>query len=357
MSNYYLLTADVHFNEVDYQKYPQSGFWQGANQFFRDLETHVQVGSKSMLILGDLTDAKDRHSGKLVNFIVNGVDFLHRESEIFVSLLFGNHDGLPEAVPFFDFLLECGIALRVIWPIFEDYAHKNEILRAPIILFHGPVKGFDYAAGQKVGNEGIDPVQLLSQHELAIGGDLHKPLQRMGNILYCGSPYDTRYGKEFERHYMVLVEEGEKQDLGFLPGLTLLHETTGFRVYAFHSFVEHGKVVVPCREDIFGSPPLESVDSPIPASIRLNVVVPPSGSSHTVEEWKEWALNWLSNWFRVDTLSVQFVFEPSSDVMQVESPHLSRDDFIRNLMADLEKAPFWKADKDAEIKALLGKIK
>jgi len=56
---------------------------------------------RSVLILGDLTDAKDHHSAELVNRVVAAVDSIPCDD---VKILAGNHDWLRQGHEFFRFL-------------------------------------------------------------------------------------------------------------------------------------------------------------------------------------------------------------------------------------------------------------
>src|SRR5438128_2437284 len=91
----FLATADLHLTERHQDEYRWS--------IFKTLRREIAaVKPDALMLLGDLTDEKDRHSSVLVNRLV---DEIKRTAELTpVHILKGNHDYIDEANPFFDFL-------------------------------------------------------------------------------------------------------------------------------------------------------------------------------------------------------------------------------------------------------------
>ncbi|MEM3860267.1 MAG: metallophosphoesterase [Candidatus Micrarchaeaceae archaeon] len=186
-----LLLADLHFREVPS---PWRDRWQET--FFEDIQVIAESFCQDkvpVVILGDMTDAKNRHHAKLVNDIVNGFEFWRKRGIVCPYLLWGNHDMVmsgwleenPDRVPFFKFLIDIGLAHSVEHlSSFPGYPHTVSVYRkrivpsekTDVVFFHGPVNKAktetDYVIS---GDSSIKLKDLLSYSSLAIGGDIHLP--------------------------------------------------------------------------------------------------------------------------------------------------------------------------------------
>ena len=92
----FLITSDLHLTANYRDEYRWGLFPWLAEQC-------QKYSVKTLLILGDLTDAKDLHPAVLVNRIATELDTLSLWVDEIIILM-GNHDWLKENEPFFSFL-------------------------------------------------------------------------------------------------------------------------------------------------------------------------------------------------------------------------------------------------------------
>lgn len=199
-----LLISDLHFDDGVAHEYK----W---NIFNKIKSIKNKTPFDALFILGDLTDKKDRHSGRLVNRIVGHIMDLN----IPTWILRGNHDGLDPDYPYFDFLNYCQ-DIRFIKEIEFDYdeeyfkkaiafyphgtADQYKEIPDSISFFHQTFRGVLYENGQIADNEELVLPQFGS---LCFSGDIHEP-QQVGDVIYIGSPYHTRYGDSFNPRVILL---------------------------------------------------------------------------------------------------------------------------------------------------------
>src|ERR1700756_2997969 len=91
-----LITSDLHFTANPRDEY-RWALWPWLRK------TCEKEGAHTLLILGDLTDAKDHHSAKLVNRIMREIEATRNCVERLI-ILQGNHDYEATGHPFFAFL-------------------------------------------------------------------------------------------------------------------------------------------------------------------------------------------------------------------------------------------------------------
>jgi len=177
-----------------------------------------------LIILGDLCDAKDCHSGVFVNRVVSALlRFAEQGQE--VHLLMGNHDySTDPSCPFFLFLQACPNCYyhntAQIWEIgnqrlsFFPHSRTPEqywpsMLRGPcdlgvdLALCHQVFSGAMSESGVEL--RGYD-ASLLQSAGRILAGDVHVP-QVVGPVEYVGAPYPIRFGDSFEPR-MVLYDSG-----------------------------------------------------------------------------------------------------------------------------------------------------
>lgn len=167
-----------------------------------------------LVVLGDLTEAKDAHPAPLVNEIVNCFYEISKKCEIII--LEGNHDYLHEAHPFFEFL-SCFDNIHWIskpterdnclWlPHTRDYkkewAHLSFTKPYDFIFAHNIFTGVSTNTGHAL--SGINP-NIFSKDAFVLAGDVHEP-QTFGNITYVGSPTLTDFGDSYEPRVLLLDE-------------------------------------------------------------------------------------------------------------------------------------------------------
>jgi len=216
-----LLISDLHLTANPREEYRWALFTWLA-------EAIPQNGVKDLFILGDLTDAKDYHSARLVNRMVNTLLGLYRQTGLTnIHILRGNHDGTDPRCPYFEFLGQYP-SIRYLSTPFTFPLGSQEILALPhtadpgkdwaavemhnvdLILMHATVRGAVAENGQVM--EGV-PLSLFATAKRAkiYSGDIHVP-QKVGRVEYIGAPYPVRFGDSFTPR-AVLLEKGKARDL------------------------------------------------------------------------------------------------------------------------------------------------
>lgn len=182
---------------------------------------------KTLLILGDLTDAKDNHSAELVNKIV-AVFRMLSELGIIIKILAGNHDWLREGHQFFKFLDVIPGVQFISTPTEDDeftgplsfflpYS-KNpakdwagmDFSHYDYLFMHQTVKGARSSNGQAMDGEPLPPLNAVKVYS----GDIHVP-QIIGGVDYVGSPYHVHMGDAFKPRCVLLERDGNPVDLYF----------------------------------------------------------------------------------------------------------------------------------------------
>jgi UDP-2,3-diacylglucosamine pyrophosphatase LpxH len=159
-------------------------------------------------ILGDLTDAKDRHPATLVDRIVLSFQGLSKHGKS-IYILKGNHDYIDPSCPFFRFLSGFDFIEFITNPKVLNHVlflpHGLPWLSKPawkskfpldgdeegswdLICCHETFTGCTASNGQQL--DGIPLSQVSSKvtgGTQVISGDIHVP-QTIGNVIYTGSP-------------------------------------------------------------------------------------------------------------------------------------------------------------------------
>lgn len=216
----WLVTSDLHLTDRAKDAYRFDLFpWLATQQ-----RTH---NTTATFILGDLTDAKDKHSSTLVNKIVDGLYALKPP----VYILRGNHDCIDPENPFFGFLnyindivfinnefsgfLE-GVGEVTMIPHCRSQAEFDEackfIKKNDAIFLHNTFDGAIAETGSRLSGLRASLVDLKGPRGVW-AGDIHKP-QQCGPVTYVGSPYQIRFGDNFEPR-VLLINDGKSSDLKF----------------------------------------------------------------------------------------------------------------------------------------------
>lgn len=216
-----LVTADLHLNEV-----PRDFYRHLFLRTFRDLCRKHKADTA--IVLGDLTDAKDRLSAWLANVIT---DHFYKLASICenVIILRGNHDYVNPDYPFFMLLQRLeGVywvnqptdAATTPTPVFRSLGRHLwlphtanpkkdwvglDTQGAELIFAHQTFNGANVGFGRKL--EGIDQDELLPGTGKIISGDIHVP-QVLRRVTYVGAPYTIDFGDSFEPR--VLLLDGNK---------------------------------------------------------------------------------------------------------------------------------------------------
>lgn len=210
-----LVVADTHFTDraADEYRWPLFPWLKKQAQEYKVTE---------VVHCGDLTDAKDHHSGRLVNRLFDEIAGLS-EAVKFV-LLRGNHDGIDPRTPFFRFLNNNQAVKYVIQPeIVELSIGKATFIPSGITSFKLHEFPYAFAHATFDGSEaengrllpGIDPAMLKSYGGKLFSGDIHVPQRLRANIEYVGAPYHIRFGDRFQPRVLLIRDDGTTEDLRF----------------------------------------------------------------------------------------------------------------------------------------------
>lgn len=214
-----IATADLHLTAN-----PRDEYRWGVFRLLRELAEGAR--DPRVAILGDLTDAKDRHPARLVNRVVSEVARLAEVARVYV--LAGNHDYVERSECFFSFLnhlhnvrfvhtrprsVRWGNHRVLLAPHMPSDAldelatmlqRKNPVSGEPetysLVLMHQTVSGSVASNGARL--DGLPP-SLFGGHGVVLSGDVHVP-QRVGPVEYVGSPYPVRFGDKAECRVVVL---------------------------------------------------------------------------------------------------------------------------------------------------------
>lgn len=247
----WLITSDLHLTDRPEHSY--------RIEFLAWLRSAAQnEGATAVLILGDISDQKDRHSSVLVNAIDEHIRAIAEVAD--VHILYGNHDGPSQDRPFWKFLggvyggadSFCNVHYYVHGTLADvrigDTPHKTlrvymapwgaengaiaELNRSPTprgdiryVFLHATVSGAVAENGMPL--EGSCPAKLAPPgwKGKIYSGDVHVP-QVIGDVEYVGSPYHVHYGDGFTPRVIVLdPATGRHHDIeyGDAPRLYTLH--------------------------------------------------------------------------------------------------------------------------------------
>jgi len=207
-----IITSDLHLSDRSKDKYR----WRFLKWLKKQMDSLKET---ELVVCGDITDAKDKHSAKLVNKIID--TFSAFPGDVF--LMKGNHDYLDEDCPFLRFLRGAlGDKIRFLSepqfigttlflphsrnPITQWNAIKPN--KAMMIICH---QTFNQAVAEK-GHE-LSSFLLPSYWSargfegLVVSGDIHVP-QQLGDVTYCGAPYPVKFGDSYEPR--ILRYDGDK---------------------------------------------------------------------------------------------------------------------------------------------------
>lgn len=206
-----LITSDLHLTDSPRDEYRWPLFpWL--------LEMVTKHTVRNVFLLGDLTDAKDRHSARLVNRFTDEVGKI--ASKCSVDIIPGNHDAIDMNYPFFEFLKEIPRVSfhRVPATVFgteylllphtknyaEDWADWKRWVSpsTKYILCHQTFDGAKAENGQEL--KGIPPSFFKTFKGQIYSGDIHVPQRVSRNIEYVGAPYRVHFGDAFTPRVLLL---------------------------------------------------------------------------------------------------------------------------------------------------------
>ena len=196
-----ILTADLHLTDNEDDGYR----WVIFDHLF---ELARDSHDTEIVILGDLTDRKDRHSAELVNRLIDQLAALSDKND--VTILMGNHDMPINGRPFWQFLGHMGDAsLRFITKPteraggaelylpyasnpFEAWSQVNLAGRKAIFM-HQTVTGAAGNNGHVLENK---KMPVFPRGPKIYSGDIHVP-QKVGSVTYVGAPHPIKFGDDY----------------------------------------------------------------------------------------------------------------------------------------------------------------
>lgn len=216
-----IIISDPHFTASPNDEY-RWGLWPWlAGEI-------AEEKARTLLILGDLTDAKDYHPAELVNRLAAAIVSMPVEE---VIILAGNHDWLKQGGVFFKFLQHVTKPrIRVITEPTEDLGADTDpacmflpYTKSPardwkdrdfshfdFLFLHQTAPGSVASNGQKMDG---DEMPALNAGKV-YSGDIHVP-QVIGAIEYVGSPYHVHFGDNFKPRCLVIDKKRKAYDLHF----------------------------------------------------------------------------------------------------------------------------------------------
>lgn len=212
-----LVTADLHLSDNPRDRY--------RLEFQKQLRAIVKKHKVEMvLILGDLTEEKDRHGAWLVNRIVEAMVRLAKLCP--VVIIRGNHDYVDVSAPFYTFLRHVpGItwvnvpteAKDLPLPLLQRlgrvllFPHGSDPLqsdreRFDWVFTHQTFQGAHVGHGQQMRGLPLDTFGKAA----VISGDIHVP-QMLGKMIhYVGAPYTVDFGDKYQPRVLLLRDRGKE---------------------------------------------------------------------------------------------------------------------------------------------------
>lgn len=231
-----LITSDIHLTDRPEDEYR----WDVFDHLQRFAELHKP---DAICLLGDITDAKDKHSARLVNRVVSKL--LDLVQLVDVHIVCGNHDYIDPECPFLAFVDEfmgitfygrsSGVATRV--PIADgavllvpngclDKALNSGVTKQgqfDVVLMHETVDGALTSTGYEMQERWSGRKLCERLKTFVISGDIHVP-QQHGDFYYCGSPHPVHFGDEFSPQ-MLLFDTAADDPVRRLPVTTIRKHT------------------------------------------------------------------------------------------------------------------------------------
>ena len=216
-----LMCSDLHLTAN-----PRDEYRWGLFKWLVDVIVKEEV--KTLLLLGDLTDAKDYHPSSLTNRLVDAVAVLSWLG-VDIWILMGNHDYLRKGHAYFAFLKHLpGVRfvtepteitdegkgpLAMMLPHTKDptadWAGRDHT-HYDLLFMHQTVSGAIASNGQAMKGELLPWLQARK----VWSGDIHVP-QVIGAVEYVGSPYHVHFGDSFAPRCVLLDRRGRSSDLRY----------------------------------------------------------------------------------------------------------------------------------------------
>lgn len=214
----HLLTADIHLDDQPGNEYR----WE---VFRKILETCQQKSISSVVIAGDLSDKKDRHTGKMVNRLVRNLTNLTRFG-IKIRILRGNHDLPLDGAAYWTFLGSIPGVTFFDEPYYDNQrqilylpytAHpeedwvkvEKELVSNPKIVFlHQLIDGAVVNNRQMTG---VSIPKFIQKAEKVWAGDIHDP-QTIGAVEYIGAPHPVSFGDSHKCRFVIVGDDYKQKE-------------------------------------------------------------------------------------------------------------------------------------------------
>jgi DNA repair exonuclease SbcCD nuclease subunit len=210
-----LLFTDPHFSDNPIESYRWEIFTT-----LKQLITQYKVSH--LFCLGDLVDRKDRHTGALVNRLVD----MFSQIECAVSIIAGNHDKPLSGPYYWEFLNKSHIQYITKPFLFIPYLYALPYTPNPIqdwkdlnfnsieaIFIHQTVVGALIEGDRKLQQGQILPP--IPKDCMIFSGDVHRP-QAYNNIVYIGAPYPVRFSESWNCR-VILILDGDFKNYREIP--------------------------------------------------------------------------------------------------------------------------------------------
>jgi len=168
-----------------------------------------------LIIIGDLTEQKDKHTEALVTRVSN---LIRKYSKLVLSviILSGNHDGISSDRPFFRFINMLSNVTFIVKPkeidktLYLPHSRdpyktwKNVFTNTSIntVFMHQSIKGSITQSGFTM-NDGINVDIFPDNIKHIYSGDVHAP-QKHGRVVYVGAPYHIYFGDVYQGRLLIL---------------------------------------------------------------------------------------------------------------------------------------------------------
>ena len=227
-----LIATDLHLTAAPSTEY-RWGLFPWLAKMIK--EHHV----RTLLILGDITDAKDNHSAELANRVVAAFNGLPIAD---IRILCGNHDWLKKGQEYFRFLNLIPAVEFITKPTEDSDPHGPISYFLPyskdpvadwkgmdfshydLLFMHQTIKGAVASNGQEMDGEELPDFKGPRVYS----GDIHVP-QVIGGLTYVGSPYHVHFGDNFEPRCLLLDKQGREVDLHFETISRVVVKVSGLR--------------------------------------------------------------------------------------------------------------------------------
>ena len=234
-----LMTADWHLTSNVKDEYRWKIF-----KALKDVLWNYEISD--LIIAGDLTDKKDRHTAVLLQRMLQEMSELLKGVDCAVHILMGNHDYVNPNFPFFKVLedvLPDDIRFYVNWELVTlkgggtcafiphcwsaitngNCALERMAAEAECFIIHHDICGAKLENGYTM-EEGFD-VSMIPDETPIFSGHIHVP-QQVGKVCIIGSPYDVihRNQSSLKQHssgYLLVSDDFKKVTrhpfLGYFP--------------------------------------------------------------------------------------------------------------------------------------------